>query len=93
SNEENKLEEKVKLFYNILEMKIKRVINIKENEMISEPFKAPIYKINGRFRYQIFIKFNRDSITKIKNILRKTADEYKEKGIRVSLDVDPINLM
>ena len=93
SNEENKLEEKVKLFYNILEMKIKKVINIKENEMISEPFKAPIYKINGRFRYQIFIKFNRDSITKIKNILRKTADEYKEKGIRVSLDVDPINLM
>ena len=35
----------------------------------------------------------KDSITKIKNILRKTADEYKEKGIRVSLDVDPINLM
>ena len=69
------------------------MINIKENEMISEPFKAPIYKINGSFRYQIFIKFNRDSITKIKNILRKTADEYKEKGIRVSLDVDPINLM
>ena len=93
SNEEDGLEEKVKRFYNMLEKKIEKIIDLKDNEMVSEPFKAPIYKINGRFRYQIFIKFNRESITKIKNIIKTTTEEYKEKGIRISIDVDPLNLL
>ncbi len=93
SDEENGLENKARLLYNKLEDKIRKAINIKENEMMSAPFKAPIYKMNGRFRYQIFMKFNRKNITKIKNIIRSTVEEYKEKRIRISIDVDPLNLL
>ncbi len=93
SDEENGLENKARLLYNKLEDKIRKAINIKENEMMSAPFKAPIYKMNGRFRYQIFMKFNRKNITKIKNIIRSTVEEYKEKKIRISIDVDPLNLL
>lgn len=93
SDEENGLENKARLLYNKLEGKIRKAINIKENEMMSAPFKAPIYKMNGRFRYQIFMKFNRKNITKIKNIIRSTVEEYKEKRIRISIDVDPLNLL
>ena len=93
SDEENGLENKARLLYNKLEDKIRKAINIKENEMMSAPFKAPIYKMNGRFRYQIFMKFNRKNIKKIKNIIRSTVEEYKEKKIRISIDVDPLNLL
>ena len=93
SDEENGLENKARLLYNRLEDKIRKAIKIKENEMMSVPFKAPIYKMNGRFRYQIFMKFNRKNITKIKSIIRNTVEEYKEKRVRISIDVDPLNLL
>lgn len=92
SDEEKGLEEKVKLFYNKVSDMAKAKIKFRKNEFISEPFKAPIYKINGRFRYQIFMKFNRSNITKIKNIIKTVLNGYKEKNIRISIDVDPISM-
>ena len=61
--------------------------------MLSEPFKAPIYKINGRYRNQIFIKFNRENINKIKKIIRQIVNKLDYKDVRISIDVDPINMM
>jgi primosomal protein N' (replication factor Y) len=61
--------------------------------MITKPFKAPLYKINSRYRYQIFIKSDRKNIVKIKNSIKSVMANYKEKGIRISVDVDPVNLM
>ena len=72
---------------------VKRKIQPEKNEFISEPFKAPIYKINTRYRYQIFIKFNRNNITKIKNIIRATLNDYNEKNMRISVDVDPVSML
>lgn len=93
SEEEEELEKKAKKFYNILMAGLNIGTNPGENEFISEPFKAPIYKINGRYRYQIFIKFNRENVTKVKNVIRKAMNEYKEKKIRISVDVDPVSML
>lgn len=93
SKDELKLENKTKEFYEMLQQNIRRVINVYENEMLSEPFKAPIYKINGRYRNQIFIKFNRENINKIKKIIRQIVNKLDYKDVRISIDVDPINMM
>ena len=93
SEEEEGLEKKAKKFYNILMAGLNIGTNPGGNEFVSEPFKAPIYKINGRYRYQIFIKFNRENITKVKNVIRKAMNEYKEKKIRISVDVDPVSML
>ena len=93
SEEEEELEKKAKKFYNILMAGLNIGTNPGGNEFVSEPFKAPIYKINGRYRYQIFIKFNSDNITKVKNVIRKAMTEYKEKKIRISIDVDPVSML
>ena len=93
SEEEEELEKKAKKFYNILMVGLNIGTNPGGNEFVSEPFKAPIYKINGRYRYQIFIKFNRENITKVKNVIRKAMNEYKEKKIRISVDVDPVSML
>lgn len=57
------------------------------------PFKAPLYKINKRYRYQIFAKGKREEILKFKAKLESKLAELKDKNIRISVDVDPINLM
>ncbi len=93
-NEEN-LENKVIKFYDILLKNIQNQ-NIKKNEIISKPFRAALHKINNRYRYQIFIKMERKDITRIKNVLKISINEYSNynyKDVRVSVDVDPINLM
>ena len=93
SEEEEELEKKARKFYNILMAGLSSGINPNGNEFVSEPFKAPIYKINGRYRYQIFVKFNRKNITKVKNVIRKAMNEYKEKKTRISVDVDPVSML
>jgi len=93
SEEEEELEKKARKFYNILMVGLNSGTNPNGNEFVSDPFKAPIYKINGRYRYQIFVKFNRKNITKVKNVIRKAMNEYKEKKIRISVDVDPVSML
>ena len=93
SEEEEELEKKARKFYNILMAGLSSGTNPNGNEFVSEPFKAPIYKINGRYRYQIFVKFNRKNITKVKNVIRKAMNEYKEKKTRISVDVDPVSML
>ena len=67
---------------------------IKKNTVeIYGPFKAPLYKIQNRFRYQIFIKGNREAILNLKKDIEKALTEFKEKNIRVAIDVDPVNLL
>ena len=67
---------------------------IKTNTVeIYGPFKAPLYKIQNRFRYQIFIKGNREEVLNLKKSIEKALKEFKEKNIRVAIDVDPVNLL
>ncbi len=57
------------------------------------PIKAPIYKVKERYRYQIFIKGDRTRINKIKKNLYEKSLEHKSNKVRITIDVDPINLM
>ena len=84
SETESGLKEKAEKFYNMIKEK---------NSFIPKPFKAPIYRINNRYRYQIFIKSDRISINNIKHRIRSSMVNYREKDVRISIDVDPVNLL
>jgi primosomal protein N' (replication factor Y) len=57
------------------------------------PMKAPIYRIKGRYRYQIFLKGTRKKMNAVKPFLEKCSCELRNEKYRVVIDVDPINLM
>ncbi len=57
------------------------------------PFKAPIYKINNRYRYQIFIKGEKENVDKLKLKIKEAVFKHSSKEVRITVDVDPINLM
>lgn len=84
SENEEGLRDKAEKLYNMIKEK---------NGFIPKPFKAPIYRINNRYRYQIFIKSDRISINDIKLKIKRALFNYKEKDVRISVDVDPINLL
>lgn len=84
SEEEEGLKESAFKFYE----------TVKTSEVeIYGPFKAPLYKIQGRYRYQIFIKGKRENVLKLKQDIEKALKEFNEKKVRVTIDVDPINLL
>ncbi len=69
-----------------------KVENKDINVIFMGPIEAPIPKINLRFRYHLLIK------TKTYNEMAKVLDWFSEnvkigKGIKVSIDVDPLSLL
>ncbi len=66
---------------------------LKRFSNIYGPLKAPIYIINKRFRYHIFIKSKREDISKIKDLIKKIILPLKKGKIRVVVDIEPINLL
>ncbi|WP_319370928.1 primosomal protein N' [uncultured Ilyobacter sp.] len=57
------------------------------------PMKAPVYRVKGRYRYQIFLKGTRQRINAVKPVLDKCSRDLRDEKYRVVIDVDPINLM
>ena len=95
ATEENLVMEKAKILREEIIRNVNAAMNLTQNDFISDAFKSPIYKINGRYRYQIFFKFERENILKIKKIIKKCAGKFQkmEKKLRITIDVDPINMM
>ena len=95
ATEENLAKEKAQILQKEIVKNIDTVVKLTTNNFISDAFKSPIYKINGRYRYQIFFKFERENILKIKKIIKKCAGKFQktEKKLRITIDVDPINMM
>ena len=95
ATEENLAKEKAQTLRKEIVKNIDTVVKLTTNNFISDAFKSPIYKINGRYRYQIFFKFERENILKIKKIIKKCAGKFQkmEKKLRITIDVDPINMM
>ena len=93
--EENLAKEKAQTLRKEIVKNIDTVVKLTTNNFISDAFKSPIYKINGRYRYQIFFKFERENILKIKKIIKKCVGKFQktEKKLRITIDVDPINMM
>ncbi len=84
STEEIGLENYAKNFYELIKDKGVEVYG---------PMKAPIYRIKGRYRYQIFLKGTRQRMNAIKPLLEKCSFELRDEKYRVVIDIDPINLM
>ena len=93
--EENLVKEKAQILREEIIRNVNTVMELTSNDFISDAFKSPIYKINGKYRYQIFFKFERGKILKIKKIIKKCVGKFREteKKVRVTIDVDPVNMM
>lgn len=93
--EENLVKEKAQILQEEIIRNVNTVMELTSNDFISDAFKSPIYKINGKYRYQIFFKFERGKILKIKKIIKKCVGKFREmeKKVRVTIDVDPVNMM
>ncbi|MGM0507666.1 MAG: replication restart helicase PriA [Fusobacteriota bacterium] len=84
SENEKKLKIEAQNFYN----------KIKTDKLtIYGPFEAPLYRIQKRYRFQIFIKGKRKEINNYKFELYDKFSKFKKQDIRVTIDVDPINLL
>ena len=82
SNDESKLQK------NSLEFK--NYINGKLNSIVLGPVNAQIYKIRKKFRVRLLIRGKKS--LKIQDSLSLAIKNFKfEKGIKLSVDVDPIN--
>lgn len=57
------------------------------------PMPSLVYKVKNRYRMNIFIKASRDSMNKFKIFLSKKLKNFKSNAIRITIDVDPINLI
>ena len=84
STKEEGLENYSKRFYDMIKDKGIEVYG---------PMKAPIYRIKGRYRYQIFLKGTRQKMNAVKPFLERCSCELRDEKYRVVIDVDPINLM
>lgn len=57
------------------------------------PIPCPIARIKNRYRYQIFIKGTREGIKEFKKGLYDKIQKNKNNKLRITVDVDPINLL
>lgn len=64
-----------------------------DNVEIFGPMPCAINRIKNRYRYQIFVKGNRKALHEFKKGLYGKIQDSKSDKLRITIDVDPINLM
>ena len=52
-----------------------------------------VYKVQKRFRMNIFVKGSKKKIDKFKLFLKKKLNEFNDTKVRIVVDIDPINMM
>ena len=57
------------------------------------PMPSMVYKVQKRYRMNIFAKGSRAKIDMFKRYLKKKLDEFNDGKVRIVVDIDPINLM
>lgn len=57
------------------------------------PIPCPIARIKNRYKYQIFVKGTREGIKEFKKGLYEKIQKNKSNKLRITVDVDPINLL
>ena len=72
-----------------------KLVEEKCNEVIvTAPKRAPLYRIQGLFRWRIVVKCK--SLPWLVNAFTRIADECgtgKDKGADVSIDINPVNML
>ena len=57
------------------------------------PMPSMVYKVQKRFRMNIFAKGSKKKIDKFKLFLKKKLNEFNDTKVRIVVDIDPINMM
>lgn len=57
------------------------------------PMPSLVYKVKKRYRMNIFIKGNKNTVAIFKKILEKKLNDFKDSEIRITVDIDPLNLI
>ena len=57
------------------------------------PMPSMVYKVQKRFRMNIFVKGSKKKIDKFKLFLKKKLNEFNDIKVRIVVDIDPINMM
>ena len=57
------------------------------------PMPSMVYKVQKRFRMNIFVKGSKKKIDKFKLFLKKKLNEFNDTKVRIVVNIDPINMM
>ena len=52
-----------------------------------------VYKVQKRFRMNIFVKGSKKKIDSFKKFLKKKLNEFTDTKVRIIVDIDPVNMM
>ena len=64
-----------------------------ENIELYGPMPSMVYKVQKRFRMNIFAKGSKKKIDKFKLFLKRKLNEFNDTKVRIVVDIDPINMM
>ena len=57
------------------------------------PMPSMVYKVQKRFRMNVFVKGSKKKIDKFKLFLKKKLNRFNDTKVRIIVDIDPVNLM
>ena len=57
------------------------------------PMPSMVYKVQKRYRMNIFAKGSKKKIDNFKRFLKKKLNEFNDTKVRIIVDIDPVNLM
>ena len=57
------------------------------------PMPSMVYKVQKRYRMNIFAKGSKKKIDNFKKFLKKKLNEFNDTKVRIIVDIDPVNLM
>ena len=78
----------------VLEIARKFYDEIKSQDIeLYGPMPSMVYKVQKRFRMNIFVKGSKKKIDKFKLFLKKKLNEFNDTKVRIVIDIDPINMM
>lgn len=78
----------------LLEISKKFYDEIKSQDIeLYGPMPSMVYKVQKRFRMNIFVKGSKKKIDKFKLFLKKKLNEFNDTKVRIVVDIDPINMM
>ena len=64
-----------------------------ENIELYGPMPSMVYKVQKRYRMNIFAKGSKKKIDKFKLFLKRKLNEFNDTKVRIVVDIDPINMM
>ena len=64
-----------------------------ENIELYGPMPSMVYKVQKRFRMNIFAKGSKKKIDRFKLFLKRKLNEFNDTKVRIVVDIDPINMM